>query len=56
MHDVIMSGVETLVVKSDQEAPVVDVKNYDEIVARCCRVDNDAREVTGWRECRQCCD
>ena len=27
MHDVIMSGVQTLAVKSDQEASIVDVKN-----------------------------
>ena len=27
MNDVIMSGVQTLVVKSDQEALIVDVKN-----------------------------
>ena len=27
VHDVIMSGVQTLVVKSDQEASIVDVKN-----------------------------
>ena len=35
MHDVIMSGVQTLEVKSDQEASVVDVENSDERVARC---------------------
>ena len=58
MNDVIMSGVQTLVVKSDHEASTVDVKNALMRELRGVeRVDSDARgATTGWRECGQCCD
>ena len=53
MTDVTRSGAQTLVVKSDQDVSTVDVKKLsDARIARCCRVNGDARGVTGWRECR----
>ena len=57
MNDVSMSGVQTLVVKSDQEVSIVVVKNFlmQELrgVEGC---NGDASGVTGWRECSQCRD
>ena len=56
VNDVIMSGVQTLVVKSDQEASIVDVKNALMRDLRGVEGLTVMPEVTGWRECGQCCD
>ena len=57
VNDVIMSGVQHP--GGEVRSGSVDCRceeRSDERIARCLRVDSDARGVTGWRECGQRCD